>query len=75
MAAIQAAQDVDHLGLIPPWTPTNSELPGSAFSSVSQPWYYVMTFDTATGQFVVDDEQYNVINELTGTIDYPQPAS
>src|SRR5207302_8194111 len=35
-AALKAAKDVDMFGLIPPWTPSFSALPGSPFSSVSQ---------------------------------------
>jgi branched-chain amino acid transport system substrate-binding protein len=74
MAAVKAAKDVDMFGLIPPWTPTFSQAPGTPFSSVSQPWYYVESFD-AGGNVTVGDKQYNVIFELGGKLDYPQPTA
>jgi ABC-type branched-subunit amino acid transport system substrate-binding protein len=73
MAAIKAAKDVDMFGLIPPWTPTFSALPGSPFSSVSQPWYYLSTYD-ADGTVSVSERRFNVLEELNGTRDYPQPG-
>lgn len=72
MAAIKAAKDVDHFGLIPSWTPTASVTGPGPFASISQPWYYVVTFED--GEFVVSDEQYHVVNELQGKIEYPQPG-
>lgn len=74
-AALKAAKDVDTFGLIPPWTPTFSVTGGQGpFRAVSQPWYYLVTFDTATKRFKVADERIHVINELQGKIDYPQPG-
>lgn len=69
-AAFEAAKDVDHFDLIPPWTPSASVAGEGPFSSVSQPWYYLATF--ADGKFQVGDEQLHVLNELAGEIDYPQ---
>jgi ABC-type branched-subunit amino acid transport system substrate-binding protein len=74
-AAMKAAKDVDMFKLIPPWTPSFSATGGQgAFASVSQPWYYVVTYD-ANGNATVQDKVYNVVNEITGKIDYPQPTA
>jgi ABC-type branched-subunit amino acid transport system substrate-binding protein len=70
--AMKAAKDVDMFGLVPPWTPSFSASP--SFKAVSQPWYYVMTFDK-DGKPVIQDKQYNVINELTGVLDYDHKPS
>jgi branched-chain amino acid transport system substrate-binding protein len=72
-AAMDAAKDVDHFGLIPPWTPNLTIAPG-AFSRISNPWYYVMTWDSSAKQFKVLDKQFNVLAELGGQLDYPQPT-
>jgi ABC-type branched-subunit amino acid transport system substrate-binding protein len=72
-AAFQAAKDVDMLGLIPPWTPSVAALPASLFATMSQPWYYVSTYEP-DGNVTVSNQLYNVANELTGKIDYPQPT-
>jgi hypothetical protein len=74
-AAMKAAKDVDMFGLIPPWTPSFSATGGQgSFSAVSQPWYHVVTYDES-GKPTVSDKVYNVINEITGKIDYPQPTA
>jgi hypothetical protein len=41
---------------------------------VSNTWYYSVTFDTETGEFVLDDELIDVAEELAETTDYPQPG-
>jgi ABC-type branched-subunit amino acid transport system substrate-binding protein len=72
-AAIVAAQDVDMAGLTPAWTPTAFVAPDSPFSAISQPWYYWGTYDNSTQTFVVADNYFNVMAELGGVTDYPQP--
>ena len=72
-AAVQKAKDVDMFGLIPPWTPSASIAGPGPFSAISQPWYYVATFDG--GKFKIQPDQYNVLAELRGTIEYPQPGA
>jgi ABC-type branched-subunit amino acid transport system substrate-binding protein len=74
-AAFDAATDVDHFNLIPPWTPSASVAGPGPFSRVSQPWYYEVTFDTDTGEFVVADDLMNVVLELGGQTDYEQPPA
>jgi ABC-type branched-subunit amino acid transport system substrate-binding protein len=74
-AALKAAKDVDMFGLIPPWTPSFSATGGQgSFSAVSQPWYHVVSYDES-GKPTVSDKVYNVVNEITGKIDYPQPTA
>lgn len=72
-AAFESARDVDMFGLIPPWTPRGGTGEG-ILGAVSNPWYYQVTFDTGEGDFVVGDELLNVVDELAGTIEYPQPS-
>jgi len=74
-AAFDAAQDVDHFNLIPPWTPNASVTGPGPFERVSQPWYYEVTFDTGTGGFEVADDLMNVVAELGGQTDYEQPSA
>jgi branched-chain amino acid transport system substrate-binding protein len=75
MAAVKAAKDIDMFGLVPPWTPSSVALPGvAAFTAISQPWYYVATFD-AEGKATIGDKLLNFVNELSGKIDYPQPTA
>jgi branched-chain amino acid transport system substrate-binding protein len=74
-AAIKKAKDVDQFGLTPPWTPSASVTGPGPFASVSQPWYYQVKFDTKAGKFVVLPTQLNVVAELGGKIDYPQPTA
>ena len=71
--AFEAAGDVDMFGLIPPWTPRGGTGEG-ILGAVSNPYYYQVTFDTETGDFAVSDELLNVVEELAGNIDYPQPG-
>jgi ABC-type branched-subunit amino acid transport system substrate-binding protein len=73
-AALKAAKDVDMFGLIPPWTPSFSAAPGTPFASVSNPWYYVISYDT-NGKPTVQDKQYDFVSEIAGKIDYPQPTA
>jgi ABC-type branched-subunit amino acid transport system substrate-binding protein len=72
-SAFQKAKDVDMFGLIPPWTPSASVAGPGPFASISQPWYYVMTFEN--GKFQLLPDQFNVVAELGGKIDYPQPSA
>lgn len=72
-AAFNAAKDVDHFGLIPPWTPSRSAGGPGPYSRVSNPWYYNVGFDAAAGNFVIKDKMLNVLDELAGKIDYAQP--
>jgi branched-chain amino acid transport system substrate-binding protein len=73
--ALKAAKDVDMFNMIPPWTPSFSATGGQgAFASVSNPWYYVVSFDSK-GDPTVADKRINIINELGGKLDYPQPAA
>jgi ABC-type branched-subunit amino acid transport system substrate-binding protein len=71
-AALEEAQDVEMYDLIPAWTPTGGTGEG-LFGKVSNPWYYVVTFDAEAGEFVIADEQMNVVEEVAGNTDYPQP--
>ncbi len=72
-AAMKAAKDVDHFGLIPPWTPDKSITGPGPLSRISQPWYYVTKWDSAKKDFTVLDSQFNVLSELGGKIEYAQP--
>ena len=40
---------------------------------MSNPWYYVVSFDAESGEFVLEDDLINVAEELAGSTDYPQP--
>lgn len=71
--ALAAATDVDFFGVIPPWTPTGGSGEG-LLATVSNPYYYRVTFDPEVGAFVVDDQLVNLAEELAGNLDYPQPA-
>jgi branched-chain amino acid transport system substrate-binding protein len=71
-AAFEDASDVEMFELIPPWTPRGGSGEG-IFGAVSNPWYYQVTFDTESGEFVVGDEMLHVADEFAGTTDYPQP--
>ena len=71
MAATKAAKDIDMFGVIPNWTPS-ATTPIPNFKAISNPWYYITSFKD--GNFVVGDEQYHVINELIGQIEYPHDA-
>jgi branched-chain amino acid transport system substrate-binding protein len=73
-AAIKKAKDVDQFGLTPPWTPSASVTGPGPFASISQPWYFQTTFDPKEKKFVVLPTQLNVVAELGGKIDYPQPT-
>jgi branched-chain amino acid transport system substrate-binding protein len=72
-AAFESASDVDFFGLIPPWTPRGGSGEG-IFGTVSNPYYYQVTFDPEAGGFVIADEQLNVVEELEGNVDYAQPG-
>jgi ABC-type branched-subunit amino acid transport system substrate-binding protein len=71
-AAFESAQDVDLFGLVPAWTPRGGSGEG-LFGTVSNPYYYQVGFDPGSGEFVIDDEELNLVEELAGTTDYPQP--
>ncbi len=71
-AAFEAAHDVDFFGLIPPWTPRGGTGEG-IFGSVSNPYYFQVAFDSEAEDFVVGDELLNVVEEVDGNTDYPQP--
>jgi branched-chain amino acid transport system substrate-binding protein len=73
-AALDAATNVDHFGLTPPWTPKHNPALGP-FSAISQPWYWVATWDAAAKNFKLSDQQFNVVAELGGKTDYPQPTA
>jgi hypothetical protein len=72
-AAFESASDIDFFGLIPPWTPRAGTGEG-IFGSVSNPYYFQVTFDSESGEFVVDDELLNVVEEVDGNLEYPQPG-
>ncbi|HKY13290.1 MAG TPA: ABC transporter substrate-binding protein [Microthrixaceae bacterium] len=72
--ALAAATDVDFFGIIPPWTPSSGSGEG-LLGSVSNPYYYQAMFDPATSEFVIDDEQINIVEEFDGNLDYPQPPA
>jgi branched-chain amino acid transport system substrate-binding protein len=69
--AMNAATDVDTFGLIPPWTPNKSD-GFLIFDRISQPFYYQVSWDGK--KFVIGKQRLNVIEELKGNLDYPQPA-
>jgi branched-chain amino acid transport system substrate-binding protein len=71
-AALESAQEVDFHGLIPPWTPRGGTGEG-IFGNVANPWYYSVTFDTSANEFVLGDEQMNLIEEFNGNTGYAQP--
>lgn len=68
--AMNAATDIETFDLIPPWTPNEAGVI-LAFDRISQPWYFVVTWNGK--KFVIDDEQLNAIEEFAGNRDYPQP--
>jgi branched-chain amino acid transport system substrate-binding protein len=71
-AALEAAEDVDFFGLIPPWTPTGGTGEG-IFGTVSNPYYYQVSFDPEAGEWVISDTRLNLVEESVGNTDYPQP--
>lgn len=73
-AAMKAATDVDVFGLIPPWTPSASVTGPGPFSAISQPWYYQVRFNPDAEEFEILPDQLNVVAELGGIKDYPQPT-
>ena len=73
-AAIRAATDIDMLGLTPKWTPNTPSSEIESFGRISNPWFFVWTYDAAIENFVVDEDQIDMISEVLGQIDYPQPA-
>jgi|GEM_PF-1554634 len=73
-AAIKKAKDVNVFGLIPPWTPSDtSKIP--SFAAVSNPWYNSVHYDDTKKAFVVQPDKLNMINEVTGQINYAQPGA
>jgi ABC-type branched-subunit amino acid transport system substrate-binding protein len=64
--ALNGATDVDMGGIIAPWTP-NEESTGT-FKRISSPLYYLATWDPATQNFVLADEQLDVVEQLAGNI-------
>jgi ABC-type branched-subunit amino acid transport system substrate-binding protein len=72
-AAFEAARDVDFHGLVPAWTPRGGTGEG-LLGNVSMPYYYQIGFDTEAGEFVLDDERLNLVEEFAGNLDYPQPG-
>ena len=60
-------------GLTPPWTPRGGTGEG-LFGAVSNPYYYQVTFDPEAEEFVIGDEQLNVVEEIDGNLEYPQPG-
>ena len=72
-AAFEAASEVDMFGLIPPWTPRGGTGEG-ILGAVSNPYYYQVTFDPEAANFTVGDEVLDVVEELAGNLDYPQPG-
>ena len=72
-AAFEAASEVEMFGLIPPWTPRGGTGEG-ILGAVSNPYYYQVTFDTEAANFAVGDEVLDVVEELAGNLDYPQPG-
>jgi hypothetical protein len=61
------------LDLTAPWTPrggTGDRL----FGPVSNPYYYQVTFDPEAKEFVIGDEQLNLVEEIDGNLEYPQPG-
>jgi branched-chain amino acid transport system substrate-binding protein len=60
LAALNSAQNID-LGLIPPWTPSNSPIP--IFPRVSNPYIYEMTIRKGKS-VLVDKEPINIAEEV-----------
>jgi hypothetical protein len=58
--------DLDMGGLTPPWTP-NATSEG-IFERVSQPYYWTGRWDADEENFVLDDEQVNVVAALGGQV-------
>jgi hypothetical protein len=71
--AFENASDVDFLGLIPSWTPRGGTGEG-IFGRVANPYRYSITFDADAGEFVIADEQMNLVEEVAGRTEYAQPA-
>lgn len=71
--AFEAAKDVDMLDLVAPWTPRGGSGEG-LFGPVSNPYYYVVTFDPEAKDYVIGDDQLNLVEEIDGNLDYPQPG-
>ena len=73
-AAMDAATDVEIGNLIPPWTP-NLSVAGadSPFGRISNPWAYISTYDPAADNVVVEPDLVNMLAELGGQTEYPQP--
>jgi len=73
-AAILATKDLDMQGLTAPWTPS-VKAEGSLFPQISNPWYYILSYDPAADDFAIEADQYNFAKESAGTIEYAQPTS
>lgn len=66
-AALDAATDVDLGGLTPPWTPNRTS--EGIFRRVSQPMYWLASWDPETENFVLGDEQRDSVKLLAGQVD------
>jgi ABC-type branched-subunit amino acid transport system substrate-binding protein len=73
-AALEAAQEIDFFGLIPPWTPSAGTGEG-IFGTVSNPYYYQVSFDPDAGEWVISDTRLNLVEESLGNTDYEQPPA
>jgi hypothetical protein len=74
LTAANAAKAIDMLGLTPPWTPSLS-IAGAAspFGRISNPWFFVWSYDAKTKNWIVNKDQVDILKELGGVINYPQP--
>ena len=72
-AAFEAAEGVDMLDLVPDWTPRGGTGEG-LFGPLENAYYYQVTFDPASQEFVIGDEQLDLVQEIDGNLDYPQPG-
>jgi ABC-type branched-subunit amino acid transport system substrate-binding protein len=73
-AALEAAEAIEFFDLIPDWTPTGGTGEG-LFGTVSNPYYYQVSFDSEAGEWVIDDTRLNLVQESIGNTDYEQPAT
>ncbi len=61
--AFDTAKDVPMFDLIPPWTPSQQST-NPIFMGISNPNYWTGTWDGSTNQFVVNDQQVDLLTLL-----------
>jgi ABC-type branched-subunit amino acid transport system substrate-binding protein len=64
LQAFNAATNVPMFDVVPPWTPSKQST-NQIFKGISNPYYWVGTWDGSTKQFVVADKQVDILALLS----------